>query len=456
MFHKVLVANRGEIALRVLNACRELGIRTVAVYSEADRNSLHVRFADEAICIGPPRSRESYLNVPAVISAAEIADVDAIHPGYGLLSENANFAEVCRASNIKFIGPPPEVTRLMGEKDKARQAMKRAKVPILPGSDGIIASEGEALEWARTVGYPVILKAVAGGGGRGMRIIRSKDELPAMYQAAQTEAANAFGNGDLYMEKFIERPRHIEFQVLADEHSNVMSLGERECSIQRRHQKLIEEAPSLQVTTKLREEVGKTLRRSLSNIGYQNAGTVEFLMDEDGSLYFIEMNTRIQVEHPVTEFITGVDLVKAQLRIAAGEKLSSIIPDPIVMRGHAIECRINAEHPEKFTPSAGKITAYNVPGGNGIRVDTAQYAEGVVPPYYDSLIAKLITYGKDRPEAMARMSRALEMFIVEGIHTSIPLHRRIFQDEEFQAGRFDTKFMERFFEREKERAQTGL
>ncbi len=453
MFRKVLVANRGEIALRVICACKELGIRTVAVYSEADRNSLHVRFADEAICIGPSRASDSYLNVPAVISAAEIADVDAIHPGYGLLSENANFAEVCRASNIKFIGPPPEVTRLMGEKDKARQAMKRAKVPILPGSDGIIESEGEALEWARTVGYPVILKAAAGGGGRGMRIVRSKDELPGLYQAASSEAANAFGNGDLYMEKFIEQPRHIEFQVLADEHGNVMSLGERECSIQRRHQKLIEEAPSLQVTPKLREEIGKTLRRSLGNIGYQNAGTVEFLMDEDGSLHFIEMNTRIQVEHPVTEFITGVDLVKAQLRIAAGEKLSSIIPDPVIMRGHAIECRINAEHPEKFTPSAGKITAYNLPGGNGVRVDTAQYAEGVVPPYYDSLIAKLITYGKDRPEAMARMSRALEMFVVEGIHTSIPLHRRILQDEEFKAGRFDTKFMERFFEREKERAQ---
>jgi acetyl-CoA carboxylase biotin carboxylase subunit len=456
MFRKVLVANRGEIALRVICACKELGIRTVAVYSEADRNSLHVRFADEAICIGPARASDSYLNVPAVISAAEIADVDAIHPGYGLLSENANFAEVCRASNIKFIGPPPEVTRLMGEKDKARQAMKRARVPILPGSDGIIQSEGEALDWARTVGYPVILKAAAGGGGRGMRIIRSRDELPGMFQAAHTEAANAFGNGDLYMEKFIEQPRHIEFQILADEHGNVMSLGERECSIQRRHQKLIEEAPSLQVTTRLREEIGKTLRRSLSNIGYQNAGTVEFLMDEDGSLHFIEMNTRIQVEHPVTEFITGVDLVKAQLRIAAGEKLSSIIPDPIVMRGHAIECRINAEHPEKFTPSAGKITAYNLPGGNGVRVDTAQYAEGVVPPYYDSLIAKLITYGKDRPEAMARMSRALEMFVVEGIHTSIPLHRRIFQDEEFRAGHFDTKFMERFFEREKERAQAAL
>ncbi len=455
MFRKVLVANRGEIALRVISACKELGIRTVAVYSEADRNSLHVRFADEAICIGPSRASESYLNVPAVISAAEIADVDAIHPGYGLLSENANFAEVCRASNIKFIGPPPEVTRLMGEKDRARQAMRRAKVPILPGSDGILQSEGEAMEWARTVGYPIILKAAAGGGGRGMRIVRSNDELPALFQAAHTEAANAFGNGDLYLEKFIERPRHIEFQVLADEHGNILSLGERECSIQRRHQKLIEEAPSLQVNTKLREEIGKTLRRSLANIGYQNAGTVEFLMDEDGSLHFIEMNTRIQVEHPVTEFITGVDLVKAQLRIAAGEKLSSIIPDPIVLRGHSIECRINAEHPEKFTPSAGKITAYNLPGGNGVRVDTAQYAEGVVPPYYDSLIAKLITYGKDRPEAMARMSRALEMFVVEGIHTSIPLHRRILQDEDFKAGRFDTKFMERFFEREKERGQAA-
>jgi acetyl-CoA carboxylase biotin carboxylase subunit len=451
MFRKVLIANRGEIALRVINACKEMGIRTVAIYSEADRHSLHVRFADEAICIGPPRSAESYLNVPAVISAAEIADVDAIHPGYGLLSENANFAEVCRASNIKFIGPPPEVTRLMGEKEKARQAMKKAKVPILPGSDGIIASEEEALEWAKSVGYPVILKAKAGGGGRGMRVIRSAAELPALYQAASTEAANAFGNGELYMEKFIERPRHIEFQVLADEHGNVMSLGERECSIQRRHQKLIEEAPSLQVTPKMREEIGKTLKRSLEAVGYQNAGTVEFLMDEDGKLYFIEMNTRIQVEHPVTEMVTGLDLVKAQLRIASGEKLSEIVTEPVTIRGHAIECRINAEHPEKFTPSAGKITAFNVPGGNGVRVDTAQYSEGVVPPYYDSLIAKLITHGKDREEAMNRMQRALEMFVVQGIHTTIPLHQRIFADEEFRKGEFDTKFMERFFEREKDR-----
>ena len=448
---KVLIANRGEIALRVICACKEMGIRTVAIYSEADRHSLHVRFADEAICIGPPRSAESYLNVPAVISAAEIADVDAIHPGYGLLSENANFAEVCRASNIKFIGPPPEVTRLMGEKEKARQAMKKARVPILPGSDGVIQSEDEALEWAKTVGYPVILKASAGGGGRGMRVVRSPEELPQLYHAAQSEAANAFGNGDLYMEKFIERPRHIEFQILADEHGTTLSLGERECSIQRRHQKLIEEAPSLQVTQKLRDDIGRTLKRSLEAVGYQNAGTIEFLMDEDGKLYFIEMNTRIQVEHPVTELITGIDLVKAQLRIAMGERLSSIVPETIPLRGHAIECRINAEHPEKFTPSAGKITAFNVPGGNGIRVDTAQYAEGVVPPYYDSLIAKLIAWGADREESMARMRRALEMFIVEGIHTTIPLHQKIFQDEEFRRGQFDTKFMERFFEREKER-----
>jgi acetyl-CoA carboxylase, biotin carboxylase subunit len=450
MFRKVLIANRGEIALRVISACREMGIRTVAVYSEADRNSLHVRFADEAICIGPPRSSDSYLNVPAVISAAEIADVDAIHPGYGLLSENANFAEVCRASNIKFIGPPPEVTRMMGEKSTARQTMKKAKVPILPGSDGVIADEKEALEWAKDVGYPVILKAVAGGGGRGMRICRNAEELPAMYQQASTEAANAFGNGDMYMEKFIERPRHIEFQVLADEHGNVMSLGERECSIQRRHQKLIEEAPSLMVTPKLREELGKTIKKALENIGYWNAGTIEFLMDEDGKIYFIEMNTRIQVEHCVTEMVTGIDLVKAQLRIAAGEKLTSIITKPVEIRGHAIECRINAEHPEKFTPSAGKITAFNLPGGNGVRVDTAQYAEGVVPPYYDSLIAKLICHGADREESMNKMQRALSQFVVQGIHTTIPLHQKIFADAEFRAGQFDTKFMERFFERQKE------
>jgi acetyl-CoA carboxylase, biotin carboxylase subunit len=447
MFRKVLIANRGEIALRVINACRELGVRTVAVYSEADRNSLHVKFADEAICIGPPRPSDSYLNVPAVISAAEIANVDAIHPGYGLLSENANFAEVCRASNIKFIGPPPEVTRLMGEKEKARQAMKAANVPILPGSDGVISSTEEAQDVASKIGYPVILKAKAGGGGRGMRIVRTSEELPNLYHSASTEAANAFGNGELYMEKFIEQPRHIEFQVLADEHGHVTTLFERECSIQRRHQKLIEEAPSLQVTPKLREEIHKTLCRSLTDIGYQNAGTVEFLMDEDRKLYFIEMNTRIQVEHPVTEKITGIDLVKAQLRIACGERLSDILPDQIEIRGHAIECRINAEHPVKFTPSAGKITAFNVPGGNGVRVDTAQYAEGVVPPYYDSLIAKLIVHGINRDEAIAKMERALSQFIVQGIDTSIPMHQEIFADSEFRAGDFDTKFMERFLAR---------
>jgi len=447
MFRKVLIANRGEIALRVINACRELGVRTVAVYSEADRNSLHVKFADEAICIGPPRPSDSYLNVPAVISAAEIANVDAIHPGYGLLSENANFAEVCRASNIKFIGPPPEVTRLMGEKEKARQAMKAAKVPILPGSEGVIASIEEAQDVAAQIGFPVILKAKAGGGGRGMRIVRTSEDLPNLYHAASTEAANAFGNGELYMEKFIEQPRHIEFQVLADEHGHVTTLFERECSIQRRHQKLIEEAPSLQVTPKLREEIHKTLCRSLSDIGYQNAGTIEFLMDEDKKLYFIEMNTRIQVEHPVTEAITGIDLVKAQLRIASGERLSDILPEKIEIRGHSIECRINAEHPVKFTPSAGKITAFNVPGGNGVRVDTAQYAEGVVPPYYDSLIAKLIVHGVNRDEAIEKMERALSQFIVQGIDTSIPLHQEIFADPEFRAGEFDTKFMERFLAR---------
>ena len=444
MLRKVLIANRGEIALRVISACKELGIRTVAVYSEADRNSLHVRFADEAICIGPPRPGDSYLNVPAVISAAEIANVDAIHPGYGLLSENANFAEVCRVSNIKFIGPPPEVTRLMGEKEKARQAMKKAKVPILPGSDGILADAEDALKWADQVGYPVILKAKAGGGGRGMRIARTAEELPNLYAAASQEAANAFGNGEMYMEKFIERPRHIEFQILADEHGTVEVLFERECSIQRRHQKLIEEAPSLQVTPKIREHLSSTLKRCLTEIGYQNAGTIEFLMDEDGSIYFFEMNTRIQVEHPVTEAITGIDLVKAQLRIASGERLDEILPKKIEIRGHAIECRINAEHPQKFTPSAGKITVFNLPGGNGVRVDTAQYAEGVVPPYYDSLIAKLIVHGKDREEAIARMERALGMFVVEGIETSIPLHREIFADPDFRAGNFDTKFMERF------------
>ncbi|HWF06342.1 MAG TPA: acetyl-CoA carboxylase biotin carboxylase subunit [Candidatus Angelobacter sp.] len=449
MFKKILIANRGEIALRVICACKELGVKTVAVYSEADRNSLHVRFADEAICIGPPRSAESYLNIPAVISAAEITNVDAIHPGYGLLSENANFAEVCESSHIKFIGPPPEVIRLMGEKEKARQAMKIANVPILPGSDGVIASAEEAHEWARKIGYPVIVKASAGGGGRGMRVIRNESELDTSFNAAQSEAAAAFGNGNLYMEKFIEKPRHIEFQVLGDSHGHVISLGERECSIQRRHQKLLEESPSTRVSQEMRTEIGKKLEQSLSEIGYVNAGTVEFLMDEDGSLHFIEMNTRIQVEHPVTEMVTSLDLVKSQILLATGAKMTDIIPklDRTGQRGHAIECRINAEHPEKFTPSAGKIKTFHIPGGLGVRVDTAAYAEGVIPPYYDSLIAKLISFGKDRAEAIMRMQRALEMFIVEGIHTTIPLHRQILADDEFRRGDIDTKYVERLLAR---------
>jgi acetyl-CoA carboxylase biotin carboxylase subunit len=452
MFKKILIANRGEIALRVICACKELGVKTVAVYSDADRNSLHVRFADEAICIGPPRSSESYLNIPAVISAAEITNVDAIHPGYGLLSENANFAEVCESSHIKFIGPPPEVIRLMGEKEKARQAMKKANVPILPGSDGVIASAEEAREWATEIGYPVIVKASAGGGGRGMRVIRSEAELEGSFNAAQSEAAAAFGNGNLYMEKFIERPRHIEFQVLGDSHGHVISLGERECSIQRRHQKLLEESPSTRVTQEMRSDIGKKLEESLTQIGYVNAGTVEFLMDEDGSLHFIEMNTRIQVEHPVTEMVTSIDLVKSQILLACGAKMADVIPklDRKGQRGHAIECRINAEHPEKFTPSAGKIKTFHIPGGLGVRVDTAAYAEGVIPPYYDSLIAKLITFGKDRAEAIMRMQRALEMFIVEGIHTTIPLHRRILADPEFRAGNIDTKYVERLLARMQE------
>src|SRR5581483_2414902 len=421
MFKKILIANRGEIALRVICACKELGVKTVAIYSQADRNSLHVRFADEAICIGPPQLAQSYLNIPAVISAAEIANVEAIHPGYGLLAENANFAEVAETCNIKFIGPPPEITRLMGEKEKARAAMKKAGVPILPGSDGIVANDGEAMEWAQQVGFPVIIKASAGGGGRGMRLVRSAEELPALVQAAQAEAAASFGNGDPYMEKYVERPRHIEFQVLADQYGNVVSRGERECSIQRRHQKLLEESPSTQMTPELRERIGQILSKTLSSIGYVNAGTIEFLMDENRNLHFIEMNTRIQVEHPVTEMVTDVDLVKSQILIAAGARMDEVLHGPIVHRGHAIECRINAEHPEKFTPSAGKITTFHPPGGTGVRIDTAAYAEGVISPYYDSLIAKLIVRGKDRDEAISRMSRALEMFIVEGVFTTIPL-----------------------------------
>jgi acetyl-CoA carboxylase biotin carboxylase subunit len=443
MFNKILIANRGEIALRVICACKELGIRTVAVYSEADRYSLHTRFADEAICIGPAKSARSYLDIPSVISAAEITNSDAVHPGYGFLSENADFAEVCETSGLRFIGPKPDVIRRMGSKQEARTAMDQAGVPILPGSKGIMHRVDEALELGEQIGYPVMIKASAGGGGRGMRMVRNAAELPGLMAQAQAEAAAAFNCGDVYMEKLVENPRHIEFQVLADEHGNVEVLGERECSIQRRHQKLIEESPSVAVTPELRKRIADALKIALRDIGYTNAGTVEFLMDQTGNLYFIEVNARIQVEHPVTEMVTGVDLVKAQIRIANGEKLTDIIKGPIQLRGHAIECRVNAEHPETLTPSPGRITGLNLPGGAGIRVDTAAYQDGFIPPYYDSLVAKLIAYGSDRTEAIARMKRALGMFVVEGIYTSIPLHQRILDHPDFVAGKIDTGFIER-------------
>jgi acetyl-CoA carboxylase biotin carboxylase subunit len=442
MFQKILVANRGEIALRVICACKELGIATVAVYSEADRNSLHVRFADEAVCIGPPRSSESYLNIPQVISAAEITNVDAIHPGYGFLSENANFAKVCEASEITFIGPKPEVIEMMGEKDRARREMKSRGLPTIPGSDGVVEGEDQLSKEAARVGFPLILKAAAGGGGRGMRVVRTKDELLAAYQTARSEAQQAFGTPDVYMEKFLEHPRHIEIQVLGDQHGKVIHLGERECTIQRRHQKLVEESPSPAIDPKRRKELGTKVVKALEAIEYTNAGTVEFLMDTDGSLYFIEMNTRIQVEHPVTEFVTGVDLVKSQIRIAAGEKMEDAVGE-MNFSGHSIECRINAEDPETFVPSAGRITTFQAPGGTGVRVDSAAYSGAVIPPYYDSLVAKLIVKGRDRTEAIGRMKRALEMFVIEGIKTSIPLQRRILADADFEAGKFDTHFIEK-------------
>jgi acetyl-CoA carboxylase biotin carboxylase subunit len=443
MFRKILIANRGEIALRILSACRELNVRTVAVYSEADRHALHVRFADEAICIGPPRSSESYLNIPQVISAAEIANVDAIHPGYGFLSENANFAEVCEASHITFIGPTPDAIRLMGEKDKAKEAMAAAGIPVIPGSAGVVPDEESAKEIARGIGYPVMIKAAEGGGGRGMRIVRSAKELIPAFRTARTEAEQAFGSPNVYMEKLIERPRHIEFQVLGDKHGNVVHLGERECSLQRRHQKVLEESPSVAVDASTRQKLGKQVVDALKKIGYSSAGTMEFLREDGGNLYFIEMNARIQVEHPVTEMVTGVDLVKSQIRIAAGEPLSQILRERVKIRGHAIECRVNAEHPETFVPSPGRITGLNLPGGAGIRVDTAAYQDGVIPPYYDSLVAKLIAWGGDRDEAIARMKRALGMFVVEGIYTSIPLHERILSHPDFVEGRLDTGFLAR-------------
>jgi len=442
MFRKILIANRGEIALRVLAACKELGIKTVAVYSEADRNSLHVRFADEAICIGPPRSSESYLNIPQVISAAEIANVDAIHPGYGFLSENANFAEVCEASHITFIGPSPAMIRMMGEKDRARAEMAAAGMPVIPGSDGIVPDEAAAKSVAAEIGLPLMIKAAEGGGGRGMRMVRTKRELIPAFLTARAEAEQAFGSPNVYMEKLIEHPRHIEFQVLGDKHGSVIHLGERECTLQRRHQKVLEESPSTGIDRATRDRIGKQVVEALAKIGYTNAGTVELLRDVSGELYFIEMNARIQVEHPVTEMVTGVDIAKAQIRIAAGERIDECV-GPVEFRGHAIECRINAEDPETFVPSPGRITAFRVPGGPGIRVDTAAYADAVIPPYYDSLIAKLIAHGRDRAEAIARMHGALDGFVVEGIKTTISLHKRILAEPDFIAGKFDTHFLDR-------------
>src|SRR3954449_3072011 len=454
MFKKILIANRGEIAMRIIYACRELGIKTVAVYSEADENSLHVRFADEDVCIGPPRSADSYLNVPAVISAAEITGADAIHPGYGFLSESAYLAEVCEACHIKFIGPDPQVIRLMGDKARARRVMKKAGVPILPGSDGPLDNAEKALKLEKEIGFPVIVKATAGGGGRGMRIVRAPAELSHAVKTAQREAEAAFGVGDVYIEKYVDSPRHIEFQVLGDHHGAVIHLGERECSIQRRHQKLIEESPSPALTEKMRRKMGSIVIDAARAVQYTNAGTFEFLMDPQGHFYFMEANTRLQVEHPVTEMVTGIDIVKQQIRIAAGERLSFRQGD-VTFTGHSIECRINAEDPDTFAPSPGVVHAYSVPGGPGVRVDTFIHAECTIPPYYDSMIAKIIVHGRDRQEAIARMRRTLEMTVIEGIKTSIPLHLKILAEPDFIAGRLHTGFMDRYIV-EKKSTRNGL
>ena len=448
MFKKILIANRGEIALRVIHACRELAIKTVAVYSEADENSLHVRFADEDVCIGPARSADSYLNVPAIISAAEITGADAIHPGYGFLSESAYLAEVCEACHIRFIGPDPSVIKLLGDKARAKKAMRKAGVPMLPGSDGPVTGEEQALKVAKDIGYPVIVKAVAGGGGRGMRVVRNPSELPNALKTAQREAEAAFGNGDVYVEKYLENPRHIEFQVIGDHHGNVVHLGERECSIQRRHQKLIEESPSPALSEKIRKRMGGLVVDAAKAVQYTNAGTFEFLMDHDGRFYYMETNTRLQVEHPVTEMVTGIDIVKEQIRIAAGERLS-FKQSEVTFSGHSIECRVNAEDPETFAPSPGTIRTFSVPGGPGVRVDTFAHAECTVPPYYDSLIAKIIVHGRDRQEAIARMRRTLDMTVIEGIKTSVPLHQKIIAEPDFQAGRLSTGFMDRFMPKPK-------
>jgi acetyl-CoA carboxylase, biotin carboxylase subunit len=442
MFRKILIANRGEIALRVIRACRELGIRTVAVYSQADRESLHVRFADEDVCIGPPPARESYLNIPRIIAAAEITGADAIHPGYGFLAENAEFSEICGRSEITFIGPTPQQIRLMGDKASARRSMRDVGVPIVPGTDAI-ANPEEALDAAREVGFPVLIKAAAGGGGKGMRVARHADEFVRQFTMARNEAGAAFGDESVYIEKYLARPRHIEFQILGDQHGRIVHLGERDCSVQRRHQKLIEEAPSPALTPELRERMGAAAVAGARAIEYVGAGTIEFLLDEDGSFYFMEMNTRIQVEHPVTEVTTGYDLIKEQIRAAAALPLS-IEEGPVVLRGHAIECRINAENPDRdFAPSPGVIHAFHPPGGPGVRLDTHVYAGYRVPPFYDSLLAKLIVHGSDRNEALARMRNALSSFVLEGVHTTIPFLLEVMNHPDFVAGEFDTKFLER-------------
>jgi acetyl-CoA carboxylase biotin carboxylase subunit len=447
MIQKVLIANRGEIALRIVRACRELGIKTLAVYSEADVQSLHVQLADEAICIGGPKSEDSYMRADRIISAAEIADVDAIHPGYGFLSENAKFAEQCESCNIKFIGPKSHSIKIMGDKSVARETVRKANVPTVPGSDGPIESEAAAVKIARKIGYPIIIKAVAGGGGRGMRIAHNDVSFAKEYHIARAEAEKTFGNGSVYIEKFVQNPRHIEFQILADSHGKVLHLGERDCSVQRRHQKLIEESPSPFLTSDLRKRMGKAAVRAAEAAEYENAGTIEFIVDAKGEFYFIEMNTRIQVEHPVTEEVTGIDLIKEQIRIAAGEKLNMDQKD-IEFRGHAIECRINAEDPARnFIPSPGTIGLYYAPGGHGVRVDSHVYSGYTIPSYYDSMIGKLIAYGDNRKTALERMYRALSEYLIRGIKTTIPLHKAILSDPIFIAGKATTAYLEEFLSR---------
>jgi acetyl-CoA carboxylase, biotin carboxylase subunit len=443
VFKKVLIANRGEIALRVIRACRELGLETVAVYSEADRESLHVRFADDDVCIGPPPSRQSYLKIPNIIAAAEITGADAIHPGYGFLAENAEFADICKASNIVFIGPTGDQIRQMGDKATARRLAAEAGVPTVPGSPGTIDDPDEALAFAESIGFPVIIKATAGGGGKGMRIVQEAEQFPQLFGLAQNEALAAFNNGAVYVEKYIQHPRHVEIQVVGDNFGKVVHLGERDCSVQRRHQKLIEESPSPALSAVLRDRMGQAAVALASNIGYAGAGTLEFLLDTDGSFYFMEMNTRIQVEHPVTEMVTSFDLVKEQIRVAANEPIS-FQGDGRRLLGHAIECRINAEDPSRnFQPCPGLITAYHPPGGPGVRVDTHVYAGYTVPPYYDSLLAKVIVHGNDREEALTRMGQALDSFILEGVTTTIPFLARVIRHPDFVTGDIDTRFLER-------------